>query len=171
MGYAYVEDDVVQYESSQLPMNPQVRQDTGEVVATSLKFVSKDIQEATGWYEVQETVSPEDTPTTTFNRTLSFDGTAVTEVWTERPKTQQELDAYTYRVRGENAEIAIRGAVTELKNYRQMASNRTDAQNMNQANNQLQATADAVSLICSTLIKILEFEILPDLRDVADDLG
>lgn len=45
-----------------------------------------------GWYEVAMTERPPDTATTTWEDTYTFDAGTVTQVWTERDKTQQELD-------------------------------------------------------------------------------
>jgi len=46
-----------------------------------------------GWYEVTLTDRPADTDTTTFDLAYEFADGAVTQVWTERAKTPEELEA------------------------------------------------------------------------------
>ena len=49
------------------------------------------VQQACGWWEVTDVPRPADTATATFERTVEFVAGAVTEVWTERLLTDDEL--------------------------------------------------------------------------------
>lgn len=48
-----------------------------------------------GWYPVTATPRPPDTPTTTFDYSVTLVASVPTETWTARAKTQAELDAAT----------------------------------------------------------------------------
>jgi hypothetical protein len=50
---------------------------------------------AIGWLPVTTTSRPPDTATTTFDYSIELVGGVPTEVWTERPMTQAEIDAAT----------------------------------------------------------------------------
>jgi hypothetical protein len=91
VSYAKVVDDAITETRGSLP-NSARRLDTQEWVM-GLATAPLDLQQATGWYEVIETPRPDDTDTTTYDRSIELVGNLPTEVWTARPKTQDELDA------------------------------------------------------------------------------
>jgi hypothetical protein len=93
MSYARVIDGAVESETGALPDGAE-RLDTGEWVL-GLPDAPVDVQRATGWHEVDDTPRPDDTDTTTHDRTLTLVGDTPTVTWVERPKTQAELDAAT----------------------------------------------------------------------------
>ena len=90
MTYAYVTDGTVQA-TGRLPAAAR-RLDTGQWVL-GLADAPVELQQACGWYPVTDTPRPDDTATTTHDRTVTLVAGTPTVVWTERPKTQAELDA------------------------------------------------------------------------------
>ena len=88
--FAYVTSGTVQA-TGRLPAAAR-RVDTGQWVL-GLAAAPVELQQACGWYQVTDTQRPADADTTTHDRTVELvDGTP-TVIWTERPKTQAELDA------------------------------------------------------------------------------
>ena len=87
--YAFVTDSVIR-RTGQLPRSAR-RLDTNQWVL-GLSKADTATQEACGWYEVTEVSKPADTDTTTHDRSIELvDGTP-TVVWTERDKTEDELN-------------------------------------------------------------------------------
>lgn len=89
MSYALVTDGTIDRVGT-LPKSAR-RLDSGQWVL-GLRDASTELQEACGWFEVFNTDQPADTDTTTHDRSIELvDGTP-TVVWTERDKTDDELN-------------------------------------------------------------------------------
>lgn len=67
------------------------RLDTGGWIL-GLRDASEADQQACGWFPVTSTPRPADTASTTFDYGIELVAGTPTEVWTERPKTSDELD-------------------------------------------------------------------------------
>ena len=93
MSFAYLVGGVILAETASLPEAAR-RLDTDEWVI-DLDAGEVDVQEAAGWYLVTDTPRPPDTATTTQDRTLVLVAGVPTVQWTERAKTQPELDTDT----------------------------------------------------------------------------
>lgn len=88
MTYALVRSNVIEAVGG-LPRAAR-RLDTAEWVL-GLRDAPVELQQACGYFAVVDTAKPADTPTTTHDRSVELvDGTP-TVVWTERPKTADEL--------------------------------------------------------------------------------
>lgn len=74
-----------------------------------------DLLAATGWAEVVEAERPADTDTTTHDRSVELVDGVPTVVWTERAKTQAELDADTEQGNASAIDTAITNALAELR--------------------------------------------------------
>lgn len=111
--FALVIDNTVQ--SVGRPPRSARRLDTGQWVM-GLADAPQELQRACGWYEVVGTPRPADTATTTHDRSYEWDGVTVTVTWTERPKTQDELNAEIAEVKRLELDraIAVNSAATEL---------------------------------------------------------
>lgn len=94
--YALVIDGTVEAVQSSLPGAAR-RLDTQEWVSPDggLENGTVTEQEACGWFVVVDVAKPADTPTTTFDRSVGLVAGDPTVVWTERPKTAEELAAVT----------------------------------------------------------------------------
>ena len=118
MAYAYVDNGQIGSVGSMTVAAR--RQDTGEWVM-GLRHADPDTQRATGWYAIQNTTQPADTPTTTFDRTVEMvdhgDGPIPTVVWTERNKTAAELQAETDAADRETKRSNYQGAVATLRQW------------------------------------------------------
>lgn len=89
--YAYIEDNEIT-KLAQIP-NGAKRQDTGEWVL-GLKDASTELQEATGWYEVVDEGKPDpSSETKVVDYSIDLVDGVPTRVYTERDKTQEEIDA------------------------------------------------------------------------------
>ena len=86
--HAYVTDGTIQA-VGRLPRSAR-RLDTGQWIL-GLHDASVNLQQACGWYEVMDTDRPDDSPTTTHDRTVELVDGVPTVVWTERPLTDEEL--------------------------------------------------------------------------------
>ncbi len=92
MTYARFQNDTVTERSAELPPKVWVQETvdppTGRyeplTVANAASF---------DWYEVVRVAKPADTATTTHDRSVAVVDGKLSDVWTERPKTQTELDA------------------------------------------------------------------------------
>ena len=80
------------------------RLDTGQWVL-NLADAPVEIREACGWYDVVDVERPPDTDTTTFDRTVEIVDGVPTVVWTERAKTDDELNPPTDPVAALQAQI------------------------------------------------------------------
>jgi hypothetical protein len=142
MTYAFVTDGTIQAVGS-LPQAAR-RLDNGNWVL-GLRDAPVDLQRACGYFAVTRVERPADTPTTTWDRTVVLvDGTP-TEVWTERPKTQGELDAQAEQANRRAAIDAIKQAmsnldavITDMTDFLAIA-NPTNAQNAAQMKDVCQA--------------------------------
>lgn len=92
------------------------RQDTGEWVL-ALRDAPVSFQHATGWFEIVDTVRPDDTPTTTHDRTVELVAGTPTVVWTERDKTAAEIQAETDEADREQKRTNYQGAVATLRQW------------------------------------------------------
>lgn len=89
--FALVENNQIQ-KLAQIP-NGAKRQDTGEWVL-GLRDAPTELQEATGWFEVVDDGQPEPTSETkVVESTIELVDDVPTKVYTERDKTQEEIDA------------------------------------------------------------------------------
>lgn len=84
-----------------------------------------------GWLPVTQTPRPADTDTTTHDYSVTLVGGVPTETWTERPKTQAELDAATAATNEAALISAARGAIAGNKTFLALASP-TNAQTLAQ---------------------------------------
>lgn len=84
--------NVIDAEQGRVPDSATLIADPGTWI-TGLPFLSTAVQQSCGWYQVQTTTRPADTSTNTSDRSLTWTGSAVQEVWTVRAKTAAELDA------------------------------------------------------------------------------
>ena len=81
------------------------RLDTGDWVL-ALGDADTATQEACGWYEVVDTPRPDDTDTTTHDQSYELVDGVPTVVWTERAKTDDELNPPTDPVAALQAQVA-----------------------------------------------------------------
>lgn len=109
MTFAYVVGDVIHAETATLPTAAR-RVDTGEWVV-DLDGAAVDVREACNWFQVVTVNHPPDTTTLIYDRALILVDGVPTEEWTERPKTQDEIDADTRAV---NAEVLTSDAATNI---------------------------------------------------------
>lgn len=93
MSFVHVTSGTVDRERGTAPTEG-TRQDTGQTVSgiqpTDLATLA-----ACGWHPVTNTARPADTPTDTYERSVTNQAGTWTETWTARPWTQAELDAQT----------------------------------------------------------------------------
>ena len=89
MTYAQVTAGTITAVQGQPPVAAR-RLDTQQWVL-GLRDADPAVQEACGWFQVTDTTRPEDTPTTTHDRTLELIANVPTVVWVERAKTADEL--------------------------------------------------------------------------------
>lgn len=90
--YAFVQNDTIEAVGG-LPRSAR-RLDTQEWVM-GLASAPVGLQQACGWYEVVDATRPADDATTTYDRSVTWDGKTVAVTWTARPKTALELAADT----------------------------------------------------------------------------
>ena len=94
-----------------------------------LRHLSDTDLEQHGIYRIVNTPRPADTATTTSDRTgVTFDGATVDVVWTERLKTQAELDAGALNVRQTARRLDVEQAVSTLRTWSDQAANTTVTQ-------------------------------------------
>lgn len=74
------------------------RLDTGQWITPYNRQWTQAEHEACGWFAVVEVAQPADTQTDTFDRSVTLVAGVPTVTWTQRPKTQAELDAATAQV-------------------------------------------------------------------------
>lgn len=89
MSYVLVTDDTIQSIGG-LPRS--ARRLDNDAWVMGLANASTEAQQACGWYEVADTDRPDDTATTTFDRSIELVEGVPTVVWTERDKTADELN-------------------------------------------------------------------------------
>lgn len=111
MTYALVVGDTIQSVGG-LPRSAR-RLDTGQWVM-GLATASLEMVQACGYFAVVLVARPADTPTTTFDRAVTLVGAVPTETWTERPKTQAELDVAAAQTNRQEAVDAIKAALANL---------------------------------------------------------
>jgi hypothetical protein len=92
------------------------RLDNGNWVL-GLPDASVELQEACGWFPLVTVDRPADTETTTFDRTVELVAGLPTVVWTERPKTQAELDAAAAAAASSIRRLDLQAAVTTLRQW------------------------------------------------------
>lgn len=119
MTYAFVTDATIQ-SLGRLP-NSARRLDTGQWVM-GLGTAPVGLQQACGWFEVVDTPRPADTATTTHDRSVELVNGTPTVVWTERPKTQAELDAEAAADRQRTRQVNVEQAVATLRQWADQAA-------------------------------------------------
>lgn len=133
MSYALVYEDAVVDLSDTLPDSAR-RQDTNEWVM-GLRSAPVDLQHATGWYAIQDTAQPDETATTTSDRSVEMverdDGQGGTElwptvVWTERPKTAAEQATEADQADRDADAQDLRDEIPDLKTDRDAAAVKRD---------------------------------------------
>ncbi len=77
---------------------------------------------ALGWLEVVQVARPADTATTTFDRSVTLVDGSPTETWTERDKTQAELDSDVTEANRSSIETKSRSAIQGNKDYLALSS-------------------------------------------------
>lgn len=114
MTFALIIDNTIRSVGS-LPGSAR-RLDTGEWVM-GLSSASTDLQEACGYFAVTAVERPADTATTTFDLTVELIAGVPTEVWTERAKTQEELDAEAAADRQATRVMDLTSSVATLRTW------------------------------------------------------
>lgn len=89
MSYANVTHDTIQKVGT-LPKS--ARRLDNDAWVLGLRDADTATQQATGWFEVTDTARPDDTDTTTHDRSIELVASVPTVVWTERDKTADELN-------------------------------------------------------------------------------
>jgi hypothetical protein len=155
MTYAQITANTITAESGRVPQSAR-RLDTGQWVL-GLRDAPVSLQQACGWFAVVDVARPADTPTTTNDRSLELVNGTPTVVWTQRPKTADELKADTVTVNDSaiRAKVvaAIDGNVTALGQLNTAITNVTNnvitptAANLTQANAQIDALANVVNAL------------------------
>lgn len=120
--YALVTDDTIQ-SIGRLP-NAARRLDTGEWVM-GLDTAPPELVQATGWYEVVDTARPDDTTTTTHNRSIELVAGVPTVVWTERAKTADELASEQQAAQDAETRFVLQQAVPTLRQWAAQADGHT----------------------------------------------
>jgi hypothetical protein len=123
MAYALVTDGTIDAVQGNVPTAAR-RLDTGEWVM-GLRDADTATQEATGWFEIQDTARPADTPTTTHDRSVELVADVPTVVWTERPKTAAELQAEADEADRETKRGNYQDAVATLRDWSDQAESTT----------------------------------------------
>lgn len=77
---------------------------------------------ACGWYKVATVARPDDTPTTTFDRSVVVNIVGPTELWTVRNKTQPELDADRDQANATSIRSQATQALADNRTYLAIAS-------------------------------------------------
>lgn len=125
MTYALVTNGAIQ-SLGRLPSSAR-RLDTGQWVM-GLAIAPVAMQQACGWFAVADTPRPADTATTTFDRSVELVDNTPTVVWTERAKTQAELDAEANTTNRATIEDRARTALATNRTFLGLSSP-TNAQN------------------------------------------
>lgn len=90
------------------------RLDTDEWVM-GLDTATADLVAATGWLPVTDTDRPNDTATTTHDYSVELVNGTPTVTWTERPKTQAELDGQQQQANRSTIDAEITAALNRLQ--------------------------------------------------------
>lgn len=112
MTYAYVTSGTIRAVSGRLP-NAARRIDNQRWVL-GFPDAPVELREACGWFAVVDAVRPDDTPTTTVDRSVELVAGTPTVVWTVRPWTVEELAARQADTNRTTIESAIAAALAEL---------------------------------------------------------
>jgi hypothetical protein len=153
MAYALIDNGQIESVGA-LPVAAR-RQDTGEWVM-GLRDAPVDLQQATGWFEVVDTVRPDDTPTTTHDRSVELVAGTPTVVWTERNKTQPELDDQAAAADRLVKQTNYKGAVATLRQWSDQAEGVTVTQG--NAVNVLQTLVSNVGFFYDRFADLIEAE-------------
>ncbi len=141
--YAQVTDNAVTSVGG-LP-NSARRLDTQEWVM-GLATAPTDLQHACGWYEIVDVTRPAEDATTTYDRSVTWDGTNATVTWTARPKTQAELDADTQTTNRTTIQTQAKTALANNRTYLAIATPTTA---------QMRAQIDALTRQHQGMIRLL----------------
>ena len=142
--YAQVTANEVTTTAGRLPGAAR-RLDTREWVM-GLDTAPTDLQQACGWYTVTDTTRPADDATTTYDRSVTWDGTNATVTWTARPKTQAELDADTQTTNRTTIQTQAKTALANNRTYLAIATPTTA---------QMRAQIDALTRQHQGMIRLL----------------
>lgn len=107
-----------------------------------------------GIYEVVQTPRPDDTATTTHDRDIELVDGVPTVVWTERAKTQAELDAEAEAAAQAERKAILEGAIPSLRLWADDAA-ATDVTSTN-AVNVLQVVVDRLGVFFDRFADLLE---------------
>lgn len=151
--YALVTNDAIQ-SLGRLP-NSARRLDTGEWVM-GLATAPVAMQQACGWFEVADTARPADTATTTFDRAVELVNGTPTVVWTERAKTQVELDAQAQAEQDAETRFILQQAVPTLRQWAIDAE--TTTATSGNAVNVLNVTLDRLAVFFDRFADLLEHQ-------------
>jgi hypothetical protein len=111
MTYALVVGDTIQAVGP-LPQSAR-RLDNGNWVM-GIRDAPLELQQACGYFAVVRVDRPADTPTTTWERSVVLVAGVPTETWTERAKTQAEIDAQTAETNRQTIIDAVRQQMSNL---------------------------------------------------------
>lgn len=120
MSYAQVTNDTITTVSGRLP-NAARRLDNGAWVMFGPNADAA-VWATTGWFEVVDVARPDDTATDTHTRSVELVGGVPTAVWTQVPKSAEQLEAD--RVASEDTTLRdqARNAYTNNRTYIGLAS-------------------------------------------------
>lgn len=113
MTYAFVGDTITTI--GRLPNS--ARRLDNDAWVMGLASAPDDLREATGWLEVVDTDRPADTDTTTHDRSIELVADVPTVVWTERAKTQAELDADERQEQDAVTRLVLTQAIPTLRQW------------------------------------------------------
>ena len=119
MTYAHITNGTVDT-IGRLP-NSARRTDTQQWVL-GLATAPVELQRACGWYEVVDTPRPDDTPTTTTDRSVELVNGTPTVVWTQRNKTPDEIASDTATTNGETIRTQATAALDANRTFLAIAT-------------------------------------------------
>ena len=151
MTYALVKDGVVE-EVGELPASGR-RLDTGEWVM-GLRDAPEELVEACGWFPLIEPPLPEENETGVHEASVEIVDGKPTVVWTERPKTQAELDARSRRDSAREKSLILKQAVPTLRQWADDAESTTVTPNNNIA--VLNTVLDRLAIFFDRFADLLE---------------
>lgn len=119
MTYALVRNDTIEATLGRLP-DAAVTLTDGRWVKVREGTVVE--QQECGYYEVVEVERPADTPTATHDRSVALVNGTPTVVWTQRPKTAEELAAEADQEARQGRETNLSGAISTLRTWSDQAA-------------------------------------------------
>lgn len=116
MSFAYVLNNAIDSVTGRLPFYSHDKT-TGDIVKFFSTTSEPDLNRC-GWFTVIDDPRPDDTATTTWDASHALVGGIPHRVWTERPKTQAELDGETSAANRATITDAVRAKYTRLRQIR-----------------------------------------------------